>query len=504
VTALRIGYCGLVHETNTFAPGRTGDEDFARYTWRGHDLLDAFRGTATSPGGVIDAVRARGHELRPLLYAEAMPSGLVVAGTYRRLVDRLVGEIRAAEPELDALVVSLHGAMAAEGALSADLETLKAIRAAVGRRLPVAVTLDLHGNVEPSLANLVQCVVGYATYPHIDSYERAREVADIVLDAAEGRRRPAVVVGKLPLLTVPQGQYTSRGAMAVLLDAARRVTQGSVLACSLFPGFPYADAANLGFAVTAVVDGDVEAGVRAVNSLCEQAWELRERFAVQNLAPAEAVSAVMSAPPGLVALVDVGDNIGGGTPGDGTVLVAELLRCGVRGAVATLADPEAVASAERAGPGGRFVAAVGGKSDPTYGHPVPLTGVVRWLGDGRFRYRCGYMTGKPVLPGRTAVVEAGGLEVVLTEHKVPTWDPEQLRVVGIEPRARRAVVLKAAVAWRAGYESLVSAVVEADTPGACTSNLNRLTYRHVPRPIYPLDPAAVGGAVLGLPAVGCP
>ncbi len=483
---MRVGYCGLLHETNTFSLDRTQDAAFARYTWRGAAIVEAFAGTATSAGGVIEALRRHRHSLVPLVYAEATPSGTVAGDTYGRLLGELVEAVRGAD--LDVLVVSLHGAMAAEGAPSADAETLAAIRGAVGPGMPIGVTLDLHANLDPAIAALAQAVVGYATYPHVDSCERAIEVTEIVTDA---RLQPVVAVAKLPLLSVPQGQFTDGEPMHGLLRSAAQVRgRDGILNCSLFPGFPYADVPNLGFAVAVVADRSAAAAAAAAHDIAAEAWGRREAFTVRNLPPDEAVAAALRAPEGLVALIDVGDNIGGGTPGDGTVLFAELLRFRARGAVVTLADPAAVAAAGAAGVGGPFAAAIGARADPRYGDPVWLRGAVRWLGDGRFRYRCGYMTGKLVLPGRTAVVESDGVEVVLTEHKVPTWDPEQLRVVGIEPRARRIAVLKAAVAWRAGYGDLVSAVVEADTPGACATSFARLEFRNAPRPIHPLDAEA--------------
>jgi microcystin degradation protein MlrC len=305
--------------------------------------------------------------------------------------------------------------------------------------------------------------------------------------AGAGRVHPVVAVAKLPLLSVPQGQFTAREPMQSLVRLAHAwEARPGLLTCSVFPGFAYADVPNGGFAATAVADGSRDLAAAAALAVAQRAWELRDAFTVQNVAPSEAVAKAMSVPAGLVALVDVGDNIGGGTPGDGTVLLAELLRRHARSAIVTLADPEAAQQARAIGVGGRFLGAVGGKVDPRYGEPVPLTGTVRFVGDGRFRYRCGFMTGKEVFPGLTAVIDADAVEVVLTEHKVPTWDPEQLRVIGVEPALRRIVVLKAAVAWRAGYEPLVSAVVEADTPGACATNLAHFAYRHLPGPVYPL------------------
>jgi microcystin degradation protein MlrC len=117
-----------------------------------------------------------------------------------------------------------------------------------------------------------------------------------------------------------------------------------------------------------------------------------------------------------------------------------------------------------------------------------VSGRVRLLADGRFVYRGSYMTGQVREMGRTAVVETAGIHLVLTERKTMPFDAEQLRSVGITPERCRAIVVKSATAWRAAYVDMAGLVLEVDTPGICTTDLARLPYRHLRRPIYPLDP----------------
>jgi microcystin degradation protein MlrC len=71
------------------------------------------------------------------------------------------------------------------------------------------------------------------------------------------------------------------------------------------------------------------------------------------------------------------------------------------------------------------------------------------------------------------------------------FDAEELRSLGLEPADYRIIVVKSAVAWRTAYGSIAREVIEVDTPGVCTAHLQALPYRHVRRPVIPLDPEVV-------------
>jgi microcystin degradation protein MlrC len=186
-------------------------------------------------------------------------------------------------------------------------------------------------------------------------------------------------------------------------------------------------------------------------------------------------------------LVDAADNVGGGSAGDGTVVLDALVRAGARDAVVVIVDPEAVAIAEAAGEGGAFEGLVGGKTDDRHGAPVRLRGHVRRIVNGRYTHRGSYMTGSVTTMGRTAVVDVDGIALVLTSLRTMPFDAGQLRSLAIDPAQQRIIVVKSAVAWRAAFGDVARRVIVVDTPGVCASNLGRFDYLRRPQPLYPFE-----------------
>ena len=177
-------------------------------------------------------------------------------------------------------------------------------------------------------------------------------------------------------------------------------------------------------------------------------------------------------------LVDVADNVGGGSPGDGTALLEELVRQGATGALVVIADAARARTAAVAGEGKDVVLSVGAKADDRHGQPLTLTGRVAHVGDGRYRAGGAWMDGRTFEMGATAVVEVGVNTVVLTERRVPPFHVEQVTSQGIDPASMSIVVVKGAVAWRAWYGQIAGEIIEVATPGVCPvdpSSLRRTT-----------------------------
>jgi microcystin degradation protein MlrC len=164
---------------------------------------------------------------------------------------------------------------------------------------------------------------------------------------------------------------------------------------------------------------------------------------------------------GSTVLVDVGDNLGAGTPGDGTVILTELIRQTARDALVLVCDPETVAEAVKTGVRGRARFTVGAKIDQHHGTPVEIEATVRTLSDGIFKNIGPMRDGVVDDQGRTAVLEADGILIVATERRMPMWNLEQL------PIAHR--------------------IIEVDTPGLAAADVRRFAFKNLRRPIYPLD-----------------
>ncbi len=487
---MRLFLAMLSHETNTFSNVPTDRGQFeARHLHYGGEIVETFRGTGTCLGGMIAAAERLGARLVPSVAAAASPAGRVTRDIYTHVKDRMLADLRAAGP-VDGVLLDLHGAMVPEGLDDGEGDVIAAVRAAVGPDVPIAVTLDLHGNLTEAMVRGADLLHGYKTYPHVDMAERGVEAAERLAEAVGKRIRPTAAFRRPPLMPPIGAQRTAVGPMRRLYDMADEMERDPrVLSISIFAGFPYADIPEAGLGIYVVTDGDVALAEELAERLSRTAWAHRHEFVHTGLPVPEAVRRALAAEGQPIVLADMADNTGGGAAGDGTEILRELVRVGARSAVvACLWDPGAVQECMRAGVGARVTLDVGGKVDDRHGAPLRVTGVVRTLSDGRFVHKGPMGRGLPGRLGTTAVLDVDGVKVILISYRWQTLDPEMLRFVGIEPLDHKIVVVKSTIHYRAAFEPLAREIVEVDAPGLSSSNLDRFRFERVRRPIFPLDP----------------
>lgn len=494
---VRVAIGGLFHETNTFVSQPTRLEDFRSEWTEGESLLERHASTGTELGGIIDGARERGWTLAPLLFAMATPSGTVTREAYTSVADRLTDLLRTAGSAkgLDAVILVLHGAMVAQGFDDPEGDLLGRVRALVGPRVPFVCTTDFHANVTETMVAAADCLIAYDTYPHLDARERGLDACRVVERLLAGEKA-AAFLARPALVPVPQVQASDRPLIRTLVDLAHEFeADPRVINASVCCGFPYSDVPFAGMSFTVTTAADPELARATAAAMASLAWSRRDELRASALPVPAAVARAreLSAGPGRgpVILIDSADNIGGGTPGDGTAVLAELLVQRAEGALVVIRDPEAAAACWRAGRGAAVDLVVGGKTDCLHGDPVPLTGRVLTLSDGQFAHRGPYMRGRHADMGRTAVIlvdtDGADVTVVLTQNRQPPWDAEMLFSLGIDPRDLRLLAVKAAVAWRAAFGDMARAEVEVDAPGAASLNLGRLPFQKLRRPIFPLD-----------------
>ncbi|MEZ5931146.1 MAG: M81 family metallopeptidase [Alphaproteobacteria bacterium] len=501
----QIALLGFYHETNSFAATRTTFADFQAYQYaEGGDVIERYRGTGTELGGMIAAADAADIELLPILFAAAVPSGLITAEAFELLMAKLTAGL-AATASLDGVLAVLHGAAVADGAPDADGAMLAALRQTVGADRPIVATTDFHANISKAMVETADVIVGYDTYPHVDMAARGAEAVGCLRRLLDGEHLHSAY-RKLPLVTVPPCQSTDDDPMSGLLAAMHDLEhEPGVVTMTTAMGFAYADVPDLGAAVLAY--GTDQAAVdRAADAMTETIWRTRKEFTPALTPPDGIADLIGKHAPAPLVLVDPADNLGGGSAGDGTVILEALLKAGAEGAVVVLADAEAAAAAAAVGVGGRFRGEVGAKADRLHGTPVMIDGRVTFAAPARFRHSGSYMTGFVTDMGLCAVIEtddgetdngetgkgeAGGVRIVLTTLRTMPFDIEQLRAVGIEPADQRIIVVKSAIAWRAAYGAIAARSILIDCPGVCPANLARLDYKSRPRPLFPLEPDAV-------------
>lgn len=459
----------FLHESNTFSKNRSDLSWFQKRCWKlGEDVVRRFQGVRTEFGGFLDVFSDTDDmELLPLLAAEATPSGPVGDDVVKAVYEIVKRKLREAK-QVDAVLLSLHGAMVTETSEDGDGDFLEMIRGEVGRDVPIYATLDLHANITKKMTEYADVLIPYDCYPHVDKYERGVQAAGLLVKALRKEIMPQMAVVKLPLLMPLIG--TQSPVMEPVTQKISELEERSgVLNASITHGFINADIEECGAAVQVVTDNDPVLAEWLAAELAEFVWEKRDLFAAQYDTVEEAVRKAMKAEKWPVVISDGPDNPGGGSYADGTYLLRELIEQKCESAlIALLCDAEAVEACERAGTGAELTLSIGGKHEPgCLGEPVVCKVRVLKLTDGKYHNRGPMNRGIAMDLGGTALIDIQGIRVILTKNPTQPYDLELLALHGLQACEEKIIVVKSAVHYRGAYEPVAAEILSVSYPGIC-------------------------------------
>jgi microcystin degradation protein MlrC len=488
----RVLLAQIMHETNTFSILPTDEEAYRRrYLVTGGTILSQFKDTSTELGGFIDAAAEYGWTPIPAIAANATPSGKVTAQTWAMLQDAVFEAIDKHRP-IDGICLAMHGAMVTETDDDAEGALLGRLRERLGRDIPIALTLDLHANVGDAMAEHADFIIAFHTYPHIDHYERGREAARLVEAAMKGEIVSVCKVGRVPTLDGCDHGRTQSGPMVELERRAREYEQEpGIHVVSVQAGFGWSDVAFTGPSV--VVSHDPKASARAdeiLDDMLGYIWETRREASVRHVPLDEAIAEMKRSAPGDKPLVvaDATDNPGAGGYADTTNLLRAMIGAGIENAAfCSILDNAAVMKGREAGVGATISVDLGGHTDPQYGAPIEVEGVVRHLSDGDFVHDGPMWKGVAISMGPTMVLGIGGIDVIVCTNRMQTTDLQAFLSQGIDPRERAVVVVKSSHHFRAAFEPISRKVIVVDSGSLCSHDLTRFSYEKLRRPIWPLD-----------------
>jgi microcystin degradation protein MlrC len=485
----------IMHESNSFNPAKTTVKDYHVEERPAPDLLERWSRSNSEVAGYIEGGQKAGIDLYPTVYANATPKGPLTDETFNNLVARLVNHLKDA-PKLDGVLLALHGAMVVDSHPHGDAEIVRRVREAIGPAMPLIVTHDFHANVSPEIVKLSTVLITYKQNPHLDTKDRGIQAATLMGRILRREIKPVQTVVKPPMVYNIVFQNTYAPPLLPITQESMRLEKENpkILAVSVSGGYQYADVAYMGPSVIVATDNDPALAEREAKRLSDMLWANREEIRLRLPDAAAAVKDAMTASKFPVALFDMGDNIGGGSAGDSTFLLDELVRQNATGWVVVIADPAAVDAAVKAGIGGTFDMAVGGKTDKMHGSPVRVRGRVKSLHDGKYiETAVRHGGGRYHEMGLTAVIEADGstrdlanILVVTTRRSSPN-SLHQLINVGVYPERQRILTVKGTIAPRAAYEPVAARIVPVDTPGATAVNPARYKFTRVRERLFGID-----------------
>ena len=485
----RIAILGIYHESNTFLPRKTELADFeAGHLLFGEAIRQEYASAYHEIGGMLDVLDASGQEAVPLMFAEATPSGTITTETYETLWQFLKNLLEEAG-ELEGILVAAHGAAVAESFRDMDGDWLQKLRDHVGPEKPIIATLDPHANVSPSMVAATDAMIAYKTNPHLDQRKTGKAAAQLMIDTLAGKVRPVQFLAQPPISISIEQQHTSSSPCQELFTLAAQLSaQPPFLSVSILLGFPYADVAEMGSAIIVVTDNDPYQAADVAHQLAEYLLTHRAAFVGEKIGVEEAVRQAVDAPKPVL-LLDMGDNVGGGSPGDGTFLLEALEKQpGLRSFVC-LYDPASVEVAVAAGAAGSISLDLGGKTDELHGKPWTTKVKVEQIAEGIFRESQPRHGGQVNFNmGTIALLTTEqGNTVMLTSRRVAPFSLSQLTTFGIDPTSYDVLVTKGVHAPLAAYRPVCNTIIRVDSPGITPADVTTLPFQHRRQPLYPFE-----------------
>jgi microcystin degradation protein MlrC len=492
----KVFAASVQHETHSFCIAPTTLDNFREtFYLRDEQIPKTQRGTRGEWGAVFALADEFGWTLVHPVAAFAQPAGLVTDHAFEHFSDLIIGALERNLP-FDGILLPLHGAMVVDSFDDAEGELLARIRKVVGRKVPIAVSLDLHANATAAMAEHADIITSYRTTPHTDMYEACERAGRLLERAMKGEIHPKISRAQAPVLFgIDEGRTIAGwGPMPDMLKkvhAAEAEVPG-VLDISVNAGFAWADAPFSGPTVLVTGEGDDPRHQALADKLIQHAWDTRGVYTIDFLPIAEGIRHALEPRSGEGPLLigDYTDNPGGGAHGDGTNFLKAMLESGVEDAVVGhIADPESARIGIKAGIGATVTLDLGGKADPRFGGtPLRVTGKVTAIADGVYTRKGRYATGTVGTIGPSFLLDLGKVRVIVSSIKSQIDDREQFRMFGVVPEKTNILLCKASNHFRADFEPMARKLIYVDSGGIVSRNFAQFPYKKVRRPIWPLDP----------------
>jgi microcystin degradation protein MlrC len=484
----------MQHETNTFSTLATTLAAFGsgvglKLPPTGGQAVGIYGAADFAFAGMLAVARARGADCVVPVTAYAEPGGKVDDDAFDYICNQICDAVKQG---CDAVLLDLHGAMVTQSYDDGEGELLRRIRK-TAPAIPIAVALDFHTNLTAAMVDNCNVIDGYRTYPHIDMYATGERAAQSLFHCLDRGIATRMCWQALPMMTHMIKQTPSRQPMKDIMDLAiEAVDNTDILNASVFGGFPLADIPHVSLSVLTVEPVENFLGQGLVNKLCAMAWKRRHDFIFEPEPLADSIKTAKQFETYPVVIADHGDNCGAGGNADDLSVLDEMLKQGCCSIIAgPIWDPQAVDQMIDCGEGNEITLTIGGKTSvpsiAQVGHGISCTGKVRKITDGRFTIKGPMQTGLEVSLGRTAVLEIGAAQILLSEERWEPYDPGCFTHAGLDPESCRFILVKSRQHFRAGFESIASHIVLAAGPGVCSSDYAQFDFKRLVRPIFPLD-----------------
>lgn len=484
---MRVALLGIVHESNTFVIDPTTLNKFkeSRLLFD-NDIILQYKNSFHELGGMIEVLETNEIEIVPILYAEATPGGKVTKEAFDFLLNEALTRIKQQLP-LDGCLVVPHGAGVCEAYDDMDGYWLSQLRATIGDEIPIIGTLDPHANVSQLMIHSTDALVAYKTNPHIDQRDAGKEAASMMVDLLLGKIKPIQIFSSLPLIISIEQQFSGENPYKYLLQLSAEICKmDGILSASILLGFPYADVYEMGASLIVISNGEREIGNVAIKKIENYMISNKGLFVGTKHEIASLINKVNTIEKPVL-LLDMGDNVGGGAPGNSVYLLDQLEDAGIKNTFICIYDPECVNTLMGIEMGVSVEIQFGASHEKNEIRKRQITLV--WKGHGKFDEHKPRHGGQIHFDmGNIAIVKTHNQDIVmLTSLRIAPYSLVQLTAFHINPSSFNAIIAKGVNAPIAAYAEVCKNVIQMNTPGVTQADVTKLTYQKRRAPLFPFE-----------------
>lgn len=475
-TLPRIAISGLAIESSTFSPALTHEEAF--HAKKGDEIFSLY------PFLSSDSTNRKQANWFPTLIGRSLPGGIVTREAYESLVNKTLDLLKKNVP-YDGLFFDIHGAMSVVGLDDPEGDFIVRVREIVGEKTIISTCMDLHGNVSKQLAQNTDLITCYRLAPHEDAMESKKRAVDNLLERLKnGKGKPAYKAW-IPVPILLPGEMTStriEPGKSLYAKVAPASEQKGIVDAAIWIGYAWADEPR-NHAVVMVTGDDKEKVITTAEDLANSFWKVRSEF--EFVAPTatleESLNRAIASDKHPFIISDMGDNPTAGGAGDVTWTLNKILSRpeftsanGPSLIYASIPGPEFVEKAIKLGVGKKIKAYAGAIIDSRYSPPVELSGTIEAIVHG------------DVHAETEIVVKVGSVFVIVTKKRKPYHHEIDFTKLGLNPREVDILVVKIGYLVPELYDMRKDWIM-AQTPGGVDQDLERLNYKRIKRPMFPLD-----------------
>lgn len=472
----KIAIAGIGIESSTFSPAQTGEAAF--HAKIGDSIFGRYH--------FFDAetdIRERA-EWVPTLLGKSLPGGIVTREAYESMVEKTVRMLKEGMP-YDGVWFDIHGAMSVVGMEDAEGDIITRIREVVGPDVLISTSMDLHGNVSETLAKQSDLITCYRMAPHEDALESKERSVRLLLERLEnGKGKPAYKAW-IPVPILLPGEKTStriEPGKSLYAKVPEVADQEGVIDAAIWIGYAWADEPR-NHAVVMVTGDDKERVTQGAEKLANAFWEVRNEF--EFVAPVgtleESLALALKSEKKPFMISDMGDNPTAGGAGDVTWTLQQILNRpefksenGPSLIYASIPGPQLVEKALEVGVGGKISATAGAEVDDRFAPPLEITGTIESIKEGDRDAEV------------EVVVKVGSVHVIVTKKRKPYHHKSDFTNLGLNPMETDIIVVKIGYLVPELYDMRGDWIM-ALTPGGVDQDLERLGYKNIKRPMFPLD-----------------